>query len=199
MSEQNKTTEPNSSPPEDSLLLDAPDRYGRVSRINHWLGAVLIIGLLGIGLYFEDLPRGAEKLYWMKLHISIGTIAFLFLLFRVLWRVVNRETAEIAQPPMLQWMTRLVHPLLLLGIAVLLVTGPFAVWSGGRDIEVFDWFVIPGPIDAVDWLHEALQVVHAVMAKVLLVAVILHLFGTVKHLLFERDRVIGRMFGNRSG
>ena len=44
-------------------LQDTPARYGAVSVFNHWLGAALIVALLAIGLYFEDMPRGDEKLY----------------------------------------------------------------------------------------------------------------------------------------
>ena len=176
-------------------LRDSPDRYGRISRCNHWLGAALVLALLGIGLYFEDMPRGADKLYWMKLHISLGATAFLFLAFRVYWRVSNRVVREFAQPAALQWLTRLVHLALLLGITVLILTGPLAVWSGGRAIEVFGWFTIPGPIGKLPTLHENLEVAHAVAAKVVLFAVIAHVLGAAKHLLFERERLVGRMIG----
>ena len=43
-------------------LQDTPARYGAVSVFNHWLGAALIVALLAIGLHFEDMPRGDEKL-----------------------------------------------------------------------------------------------------------------------------------------
>lgn len=176
-------------------LRDSTTAYGPVSRLNHWLGAALIIVLLGIGLYFEDMPRGDEKLYWLKLHISIGALAFAFLAFRVLWRAFNRVTQEFDQPPALKWLTRIAHGVLLLGIATLIVTGPLLVWTGGHAIDVFGWFSIPSPTGEIHALHEALEGIHAVVAKVLLIAIILHVAGALKHLVFEREQIAGRMIG----
>ena len=51
-------------------LQDTPARYGAVSVFNHWLGAAMIVALLAIGLYFEDMPRGDEKLYCCLLYTS---------------------------------------------------------------------------------------------------------------------------------
>ncbi len=56
-------------------LRDTPTAYGTVSRLNHWIGAALVILMLGIGLYFHEMPRGDELRYWMGLHISIGALA----------------------------------------------------------------------------------------------------------------------------
>ena len=181
-------------------LHDTPTGYGSISRLNHWLGAALVLALLAIGLYFEDMPRGDAKIYWVKLHIAIGALAVPLLAFRVIWRVKNLHAgpAEFAQPVALQWLTRIVHGLLLLGIAVLIVSGPLMVWTGGRAIDVFGWFAIPSPTGEIHALHEALEVVHAFTAKVILFAVIGHVLGALKHLVFERDRLLGRMLGRSS-
>lgn len=182
-------------------LYDSPESYGLISRFNHWLGAALVLLLLGLGLYFEDMPRGPEKIYWLKLHVAIGALAVPLLAFRVLWRLRHLRSGpmEFEQPAALQWLTRIVHGLLLLGMAVLIVSGPLAVWTGGRAIDVFGWFAIPSPMGENQALHEALEVVHGFTAKVILFAVIAHVLGAVKHLLFERERLAGRMFGRPHG
>ncbi len=179
----------------DVSLHDTTHSYGRVSRLNHWLGAALILVLLGIGLYFEDMPKGTEKLYWLKLHIAIGTLAFLPLAFRVLWRIFSRGPMAFEQPVVMQRLTQLVHVILLLGMSILIVSGPLAVWTGGRAIEVFTWFSIASPTGKMDSLHEIIEVVHVFSSKVVLIAVILHVLGAVKHLVFERQKLAGRMIG----
>jgi cytochrome b561 len=63
--------------------LDATDRYGTISRINHWLGATAVIAMLAIGLYFSELPRGDRRSFWFGLHISLGVLLFTFFFFRV--------------------------------------------------------------------------------------------------------------------
>ena len=176
-------------------MTDTPDSYGAVSRFNHWFTAALVIGLLAIGLYFEDMPRGDEKTYWVKLHIAVGTLSLAFLAFRVIWRFIGRTPELLPQPVMLQRLTRLVHGLLLLGIAVLIVTGPVLVWSGGRAISVFDWFSIASPIGEMHDLHEVLETVHAIAGKVVLIALILHVGAVMKHVVIDRDGTLQRMLG----
>lgn len=177
------------------LLSDTAGSYGLISRFNHWLGAALVLVLLGIGLYFEDMPRGPDKLYWLKLHISIGALAFLPLAVRTGWRLISRGPAAFPQARTLQYLTRAVHIVLLLGIGILIVTGPLAVWTGGRAIEVFGWFALPSPTGKLESLHELLETVHVVTAKVVLVAVVAHVLGAAKHLAFDRSRLAGRMIG----
>lgn len=175
--------------------LDNANSYGLISRLNHWLGAALVIALLGIGLYFADMPRGPDKLFWMKLHFSIGTLAFLPLAFRIAWRLKSAGPAAFAQPLLLQRLTSLVHGVLLLGIGILIVSGPFTVWTAGRAIEVFGWFSLPSPTGEMKTAHEVLENIHVITANVLLWTVVLHVLGAAKHLLFERERLTGRMFG----
>ncbi|MCZ7653885.1 MAG: cytochrome b/b6 domain-containing protein [Rhodocyclaceae bacterium] len=140
-------------------LQDTPARYGAVSVFNHWLGAALIVALLAIGLYFEDMPRGDEKLYWLRLHISIGALALLPLAFRVFWRARSTSPAPLPQPPRMQRLASALHVILLAAIGVLLVSGPLTVWSGGRAINVFDWFAIASPMGEMPALHKALETV----------------------------------------
>lgn len=174
---------------------DTSDSYGLVSRFNHWLGAALVITLVAIGLYFADMPKGPDKLFWMKLHFSIGTLAVLLLAFRVTWRLLSTGPTAFAQPPLLQRLTSVVHAVLLLGIGILIISGPFTVWTAGRAIEVFGWFSLPSPTGEMKTAHEVLENTHVVTANVLLWAVVLHVLGAVKHLVFERERLVGRMIG----
>ncbi|MBL8502192.1 MAG: cytochrome b/b6 domain-containing protein [Rhodocyclaceae bacterium] len=176
-------------------LQDTPARYGAVSVFNHWLGAALIVALLALGLYFEDMPRGEEKLYWLRLHISLGALALLPLAFRVFWRARSASPAPLPQPPALEKLARALHIALLAAIAALLVSGPLAVWSGGRAINVFGWFAIPSPLGEMPALHKGLEIVHALGAKVLLFALAVHILAALKHALLDRDGTLWRMLG----
>jgi cytochrome b561 len=143
--------------------------------------------------------RGVEeRLYWLLLHVALGVLAFIPLAFRVGWRMASRSPAELPQAPWQQRATRAVHVLLLIAIAVLLVTGPLIVWSAGRPIAVLDWFAIPGPLGEVPSLHEALENMHAVVSRLLILLVGAHVLGTLKHALFDRAALRGRILGRRA-
>lgn len=175
-------------------LLDTKDSYGTVSRINHWLSAAVIIALLALGLYFHEMPAGDERLYWLRLHVALAALSFLFLAFRVVWRLTVRSPDPVPQPRAMARLTRVAHAALLFSIVLLLVTGPLMVWTLGRPIAVFDWFAIASPLGKLPALHEALEGVHAVVSRVLLVLIVLHALGAIKHMLVDRVG-IGRMMG----
>jgi cytochrome b561 len=176
---------------------DSSTTYGSISRFNHWIGAALVLVLLGIGLYMGELPRGDARKFWRALHIAIGTVAALFLLWRVLWRVRSRSPLALPQAPApaLQLFSKLVHGLLLAGIAIMALTGPLSIWSAGRPLTIFDWVSIPSPLPRLRALHEALEQVHSFTADVLIALICLHLLGVLKHQFIDRDNILARMTG----
>ena len=176
-------------------IRDTATAYGTVSRLNHWIGALFVLLLLGIGLYFGDMPRGDEKRFWRTLHIAIGTIAILFLLFRVVWRVASTSPRPHPQTPALQLLARLVHALLLTGIAVMIVTGPLIQWSGGRPFGVFDLLQIPSPFPKFDSWKDPLEQIHGFTADALMYLIGLHVLAVIKHQFIDRDNLLARMTG----
>lgn len=174
---------------------DTPTAYGTVSRLNHWIGALLVLLLLGIGLYFSDMPRGAEKTYWRSLHIAIGTIAMLFLLFRVVWRLRSTSPLALPQKPALQTLSKVVHTVLLAGIVAMVVSGPLIQWLGGRPFGIFDLVKFPSPLAKSEIWHDRIEVLHGWTAWVLIYAIGLHLLAVIKHQFIDRDNILARMTG----
>lgn len=174
-------------------IKDTADYYGKISRFNHWLSALFIIGMLSVGLYFHDMPRGDEKTYWLKLHISFGGMIFLFLGFRVLWRLFTQSPTAVEQKKVLSIATKLIHWILLLSILIMAVSGPFLIWTRGAEINVFNWFAIPSPIGKMPELHEWLETIHKITSRVLLVSIIIHVLAVIKHQFINKDQVLTRM------
>ncbi len=174
---------------------DTPTAYGTVSRLNHWIGALFVLLLLGIGLYFGDMPRGPEKTYWRQLHIAVGTISIVFLLFRVFWRMRSTSPLALPQKPAMQAFSRLVHVLMLAAIVVMVVSGPLIQWTGGRPFGIFDLLQIPSPLAKSEIWHERLEVLHGWTAWVLIYLIGFHLLGVIKHQFIDRDNILARMTG----
>lgn len=172
---------------------DSPTAYGKVSRFNHWLAAIIVLGMLTVGLYFNDMPRGEEKSFWLRLHVGVGGLVFLYLWFRVFWRIFSQSPNQVEQQKVLNGLSQLVHWALLLSILTMATTGPLLVWAHGSGINVFDWFIIPSPIGKMPELHEWMETIHAIAAKVLLVSIIVHVLAALKHQFFDKDTVLSRM------
>jgi len=169
--------------------------YSKISRWNHWLTAAVVITMLAIGLYFHDLPRGGEKSFLRGIHISIGAIAFLPVMFRVFWRLKHGMLASLEQHNLLQRLSQLSHWLLIIGIVVMFISGPLTIWSAGRDIEVFGWFSIPSPMARMHELHEWLEEIHAYTARTLMWIIGLHVVAVIWHQIKHKGHLRGRMWG----
>lgn len=175
-------------------LRDSPSSYGPVSRLNHWVGALLLLAMLAIGLYFTDLPPGAERIYWRTLHIAIGTICLPLVAFRVVWRFAASSPQALAQAPALRLLARCVHLLMMVAVLTMLMSGVLMQWFAGRPIGVFDLLRIASPLTESDLWHERMQQVHGIAAWVLIASITVHVVGVIKHILFDR-RSLRRMVG----
>ena len=177
------------------MMHEENNGYGRISRINHWFAAAVVICMLTLGLYFHDMPRGEEKLYWLHLHISIGALAWLWIMFRVFWRLGRGFAPAVPQAAMKQKLSRLVHILLLTGILVMFISGPLTIWSAGRAIEIFGVISIPSPIPEMHDFHELLEEVHEITARVMIGLISLHVLASIVHLVTHPEALRGRMWG----
>lgn len=172
---------------------DSTAGYGSLSIALHWIGAALVIALFILGNRLEDIPKGPDFIAARNLHVGLGVIGFAFLAARILWRLASPVPHVASNSPALDRVAVFVQAALLALIAVLIVTGPLSIWAGGRPINLFDIASIPSPMPKIDWLHEGLEVVHAIASKAILVLVGLHVLGALKHAIVDRDGLIRRM------
>jgi len=174
---------------------DTPTLYGKISRIAHWGGALLVLGLLAIGLYFEELPKGDLRKSVKALHISVGALVWVLLIARILWRVRQNLAGHTPRPlspaGWQLWVERAVHVGLLGVLTGLLFTGPAIVWSDGKAIQVFGWFAVGSPMSENHDLHEGLEEAHEVLANTLALLLVLHVAGALRHGLSSLRRISG--------
>lgn len=173
--------------------------YGWAAIALHWISAGGVVALYLLGERMEEAAGRAEKLQAQNLHVSVAALLFTFLLARLLWSLSQPAPRPLERRPLLRLAARVVQGLFLLMIAVLIVTGPLAIWSAGRPIEVFGLLAIPSPFAArVDWLHEAAEVIHGAASNLFWPLIGLHVAGALKHLVFDRDDTVRRMLWVRS-
>lgn len=168
--------------------------YGWAAIVLHWISAGGILALYLLGERMEEAPGRAEKLAAQDLHVSVAVLLFAFLAARLLWSASQPAPSALERNRWFRLAAKTVQGLFLLMITVLLVTGPLAVWSAARPIEVFDLFAIPSPFSArVEWLHEVTEEVHGAASKMFWPLIALHVAGALKHLILDRDGTLQRM------
>lgn len=168
--------------------------YGWIAIGLHWISAVGVTALYLLGERMEEAPDRAAKIAAQHLHVSVAVLLFTFLLARLAWSAAQPAPTSLERNLWLRRLAKAVQGLFLLMIALLLVTGPLAVWSGGRPIAVFDWFSLPTPFPTrIEWLHEASEEVHGAATKLFWPLIVLHVAGALKHVIVDRDRTLLRM------
>ncbi len=176
------------------------DGYGWLAIALHWLAFVAILLMLFTGFRAEflgdagDRMGRAEAMGW---HVGFGVSFILLLLTRVLSSYLQPKPAPVQQSKPLMLLATATHQILLLAILIQIISGPLAIWSGGRAINVFDIFAIPSPFAARnDAVHEASEVMHAIGRWAIIVVASLHILAVLKHTLFGGG-IIKRMLSPR--
>jgi cytochrome b561 len=171
-------------------------QYGWAATLLHWIAAVGVIAMFTTGLLAEAQEEGnrAARAALMGLHISTGATLFVFFAARI---VLHYTQPTPDPPPQAKWLNTLalvVQNLLLLGILIQIVSGPLAVWSGARPINIFGLVSIPSPFaERSRDVHEFAEIAHAVGRALIFFMLPIHVLGALKHLVIDRDRVFQRM------
>jgi cytochrome b561 len=171
--------------------------YGWLSIALHWLAAVGVILMLTTGFRADlaaDAGDRATRAMVMSWHISIGaTFAFIFLA-RIAASYAQTRPAAPPQKPPLPLLANLTHHGLLLALLLQVISGPLAVWSGGRPINVFGVLSIPGPFaERSEGVHELAELIHAIGRWAIVALLSLHVLAVLKHAMIDRDGVLQRM------
>ena len=178
---------------------DDIDDFGKTSIILHWISALLVLTLLVLGFWSYLLGRGPERSALLDIHVSLGLTLIPIHIARVFWRWRYGKPVTEHQSKALQLLAETVWRLLLVLIAIQLLTGPLLVWLHGRGLGFYGLFTIPSPILRDEDLHANLiRPLHLLGGILITLTILLHLAGALKHVLINRDDVVGRMFGRKS-
>lgn len=177
--------------------MNTKNGYGWLSISLHWLAAIAVVVMLVTGFqagFAGDAGDRATRSALMGLHISFGASVALVLLARVFASYAQTRPTPPEQAPVLKFLSNATHQVLLFAILIQVISGPLAVWSGGRAINVFDILAIPSPFaERNQGIHEFAELLHAIGRWALVGAITLHVLGALKHALIDRDGVLKRM------
>jgi cytochrome b561 len=170
-------------------------RYTKPAIAFHWLIAVLVLGMIGLGWYMGDIPRGTpDRTFFFNLHKSIGVTTAILVLIRLWWRWKNPPPLLPAFIPAWQAQaSRISHSLLYLCLILMPLSGFSASQFTKYGVTYFGLF----KIRPMGWenkeIYSFLQGIHGVTATLLVVLVAVHILAALKHLLINRDGVFQRM------
>jgi cytochrome b561 len=169
--------------------------FGLVAILLHWIGALALFGLFGLGLWMTSLNYYDPWYHRAPdLHRSSGVLVLGLFLVRLGWRWANPRPRPIGRP-WEQQLAALVHGAFYLLVLCLATSGYLISTSDGRSLEVFDWFAIPSLTGPMEELADPAGRIHYALALTLMGLAGLHLAAALKHQFIDRDGILLRMFG----
>jgi cytochrome b561 len=153
------------------------DRYSGLSKLLHWLVAVLVFSQLAMGKFFEiDPDKPGDNLF--NLHMTVGLTVLALMVVRLAWRLGNPAPPLPSGTPTWQKIAALATHW---AFYVLLITLPLSGWT----------MTLPGAV--ADGGKEFLAEVHEVIGNIVLALAALHVLAGLKHHFIDRDNVLRRM------
>lgn len=190
-------------------------KYTKTAIVLHWLIAFAIFGMFALGWYMSDLPKEAPKqlaydlfdfglytwqlaeeasprTFYFNLHKSLGITLFSLILFRFIWRLTHRPPALLAT--LKAWERKLstaTHHTLYLLMILLPVSGIIMAVNSKYGIK---WFGIElmGGLDN-KGLRETFVEVHDFLGVLILLLIVVHIAGALKHKFIDKDGTASRM------
>ncbi|NIY46995.1 cytochrome b [Cedecea colo] len=179
---------------------NSSERYGHLSVLIHWLVALTVYGMFGLGLWMVTL--GYYDGWYHKapeLHKSIGMLVLLVMVIRVLWRFISPP------PPSLTSYTRLTrisavaaHLLLYVLLFAILFSGYLISTADGKPVSVFGLFDIPATIADAGAQADLAGMLHLWLAWGVVILSVLHGLAALKHHFIDQDVTLKRMLGKSS-
>lgn len=169
--------------------------YHPLQKLLHWLMALMIPTLFGVGLWMTGLSYYSQ---WYKiapdLHKSFGVLLALLLLTR--WLALWWFGKPAPQGQALQRMAASVaHALMYLLLVSIIVTGYLISTEDGRPIIVFELVEIPSFGKLFDNQADIAGELHYWLAWSLIGLVTLHILAALKHHFINKDNTLTRMIG----
>ena len=180
-------------------LTNTQETYGLVHQILHWTTAALILFLVPLGVYMHELPTDtpeqvADAVWLYSLHKTVGIGALLVAILRVGWAVAQPHP-NLIHGGWEAFAAKTVHWLLYAAIIAMPVFGwlhhaaldgyaPIWLWPIGDTLPF---------VPKSDAVASFFGIAHKVTGIALILALILHIGGAVKHAVVDKDRTLARM------
>ncbi len=179
-----------------------PLRYDRVALLLHWLTALAVFGLLGLGFVMTSLPPASSLQFQLfQWHKSVGISVLALTLLRLAWRLLYRPPALPAAMPVWEKLAAEANHVLLYALLLLMPLCGWALVSVARfNVPTVLYGVLPWPhLPVLATLPDKAPVetlmrrLHDAGGWLLVALLALHIGAALRHHWLLGDDVLRRM------
>lgn len=188
-------------------LKNTSDAWGWVARAFHWVMALMILILLGVGFYMTEIEQDLIRQFQLtQTHKSFGFVVFILAILRVVWKFRAGPTPSLPSH-MPRWQKSASHISHIM-LYILMFWMPLSGWlmasasplnnEGAYPArianKVFGLFELPDPfLNGTKELTEIFANAHWFGAVGIVLILAIHVGAALKHHFLEHDTILMRM------
>ncbi len=165
--------------------------YGIISKLLHWLSAILLLIQIPLGFYLVDLDFGEERLSIENIHIIIGLTIFYLVIMRLLNKIFN-PTPKL-DPSIFKgqrFIAKLNHILLYVAILSITISGILKKLFNGETLVIFFKEIkIQDNFELADQFYN----IHIFSNYTIIALIALHISAVIIHKLFFNENLLKKI------
>ena len=165
--------------------------YGLISKLLHWVSALLLLVQIPLGFYLVDLDFGSERINLENIHVIVGLSLFYLVIIRLLIKIIN-PTPKL-DPSIFKgqkFLAKLNHLLLYVTILSITISGILKKLFNGETLVIF--FKKISIQDNFEF-SELFYDIHVFSNYLMIILIIIHLVAVVIHKLFFNDNLLKKI------
>ena len=165
--------------------------YGLISKLLHWLSAILLLVQIPLGFYLVNLDFGTERLNFENIHVVIGLSIFYLVILRLLNKIIN-PTPKL-DPSIFKgqkFLAKLNHILLYVTILSITISGILKkLFNGESLIIIFKKITIQDNFELAELFYE----IHIFSNYLIIILITIHIVAVIIHKFFFNDNLLKKI------
>ena len=165
--------------------------YGLISKLLHWISAILLFIQIPLGFYLVDLDFGLERLTVENIHVTVGLSIFYLVILRLLYKIFN-PTPRL-EPSIFKgqkFLAKLNHVLLYVTILSITISGILKkLFNGESLIIIFKKITIQDNFELAELFYE----IHIFSNYLIIILITIHIVAVIIHKFFFNDNLLKKI------
>lgn len=174
-------------------IKNTSNHFGIITTSLHWVMAILLIGLVILGLYMTWIPISPQKLKLYGWHKELGILALMLVMIRIVWRLRNINPSLSSLSPLERLAAHTVHWAFYAFMFAIPISGWFITSAAGLPVSFFGLFLLPNIVPANEEQRLLFEEIHKWLSYGLIATFCAHVAAALKHHFINKDDILRRM------